>query len=168
MGDSDYKYFFSNKGKAMISRQPRRPQQQNGPPVPKNSSRTNPFALLDEQDLDEPSDSRIRQELTLRPRAETANPNKTRFVTKHVISATQHGVQTVQKVSTLSAASSSAADTPLSSSERTANDEDDYLIGPLHLNARLNLTRQVSMSTTTLSKNGFAVITVAETMRETP
>jgi hypothetical protein len=110
-----------------------------------SSPTDNPFAVLTEENLSGHNDARPKMEVPLRPKAENANPNRRHYVTKHVVSATQDGVHTVQKISSsTSERASSLASTPLSMSEQTASAQDnelDILIGPSHHNSSVILTR---------------------------
>jgi hypothetical protein len=183
----EYTYFFSNKTRNAVP--PRHHKPHNPPnigPTPKNSSRINPYAVLADESLDEPTDKMPpnqpqgpqvpqmidsstespsttnlfavlteenlsghndetpKMEVPLRPKAENANPSRRHYVTKHVVSATQYGVHTVQKISSTSERASSPASTPLSVSEQTASAQDnefDNLIGLSHHNSSVILTR---------------------------
>jgi hypothetical protein len=156
-----FTYYFSKGGRHSVS--PRQPQESQKPQDTKlrhrkkieskqNPSRINPFAALIDENLSGSGDENEKQEVPLRPKAtvlnpnaENFNPNRQRFMTKHVISASQNGVQSVRKISTLAMpgqASTPAASTTASTSEPTTQDDElDNILGQSHHVASVMLTQ---------------------------
>jgi helicase required for RNAi-mediated heterochromatin assembly 1 len=90
-----------------------------------NPSGFNPFGVL-AADSDGNQGKKPQTAVPIRPKAENANPRKRHYVTKHVVSATQHGVQSVKKVAAFST-SERGSSTPQSPSLKTSSAQDDDL-----------------------------------------